>query len=62
VTLLPNPAEPEPNRGGMKNRKPETGNEKRANWPLSNFRFPVSGFPFLFRAAQDFPGKGLIPM
>jgi hypothetical protein len=23
------------------------------------FRFPVSGFPFLFREAQDFPGKGL---
>ena len=54
----PNPADPEPNRGGRENRKPKTGNGKRA---LASFRFqfPVSGFPFLCRAAQDFPGKGL---
>jgi len=44
--------------GRMKNRKQETGNGIPGNWPVSNFRFPVCGFPFLFRAAQDFPGKG----
>ena len=44
--------------GRMENRKQETRNGIPGNWPVSNFRFPVSGFPFLFRTAQDSPGRG----
>ena len=42
----------------MKNRKQETGNEKRgndlrntSNFPVSGFRFSVSGFPFWSKCA-----------
>jgi len=39
----------------MENRKQETGNEKPTHWPVSKFRFPVSGFPFLSMLVPALP-------